>query len=163
MARYIHLADDRGRDAEIIFSGRAKKASCKQVTRTGEEVKKIRVLKGTAGTSFDAISRANNGDANAISKAIMDHDPDIDLYVCGQVISGTTRVYIGQDLKPVSSISRKERVYAPDGALIEERIPKEVLANIMLENPIRPGKLFPKKDIYNKLVFAKKYQIFHIN
>ncbi len=52
----------------------------------------------------------------------------------------------------------------PDGTLKEERTPKETFANILAEFPIKPvGKYLPKKDIYNKFVFSKKYQITHVN
>ena len=37
------------------------------------------------------------------------------------------------------------------------------MANILSENALKTGKLFPKKEFYNKLVFAKKYQLHHIN
>jgi hypothetical protein len=90
-------------------------------------------------------------------------DPEIDLNLTGRFVNGSSRVYIDQDLKPVSRITKKEIVHNPDGTVKEERIPKELLANILAEVPIKSGKLFPKKDMYNKLVFAKKYQLYHIN
>ena len=79
-------------------------------------------------------------------------------------MKATTKVYIDSQLKPVSKISKKEIVYNPDGSQKEERTVKELLGNILSEHPVKPtGKLFPKKEMSRKLVFAKKYQISHVN
>jgi hypothetical protein len=45
-------------------------------------------------------------------------------------------------------------VYLPDGTLKEDITPKETIANILSEHPIKhAGKLLPKKEVYNKFVF----------
>ena len=67
-------------------------------------------------------------------------------------------------LKPVFRINKSEKVFLPDGTLKEERPLKEMQANILGEFPIRPtGKLMPRKEMATKLVFAKKYQLSHVN
>lgn len=162
MSRYIHIADSKGRDAEIIFTSKTKKSKVKSVTSKGEDVQTLRVLKGIAQNSFEGMLKTL-GSAEAVTKALIQSDPEIDLQMTGRIIKSTSRVFIDQDLKAVSRISKKEVVYAADGTLKEERTPKELIANILLEAPLKPGKLFPKKDIYNKFIFAKKYQLHHIN
>jgi hypothetical protein len=102
-------------------------------------------------------------DPEAIASAIITGNPEIDLKLTGRFVHGSSRVYIDQNLKPASSVSKKEIVYAPDGTVKEERVPKELMANILSEHALKVGKLFPKKEFYNKLVFAKKYQLHHIN
>ena len=162
MSRYIHIADAKGRDAEIIFNSKPKKPTVKLVTEKGEEVQSLRVLKGAINNSFEGMSKSI-GEGEAIAQAMITSDPEIDLNITGRFINGSSRVYIDQDLKPVSRITKKEIVHNPDGSVKEERVPKELLANILSEIAVKPGKLFPKKDMYNKLVFAKKYQLHHIN
>ena len=162
MSRYIHIADAKGRDAEIIFNSKPKKPTVKLVTEKGEEVQSLRVLKGAVNNSFEGMSKSI-GEGEAIAQAMITSDPEIDLNITGRFINGSSRVYIDQDLKPVSRITKKEIVHNPDGSVKEERVPKELLANILSEIAVKPGKLFPKKDMYNKLVFAKKYQLHHIN
>jgi len=67
-------------------------------------------------------------------------------------------------LKPVFKIQKTEAVYLPDGTLKEERTPKETVANILSQFPIKPvGKYLPKQEVFNKFVFSKKYQITHVN
>ncbi len=162
MSRYIHIADSKNRDAEIIFSNKTKKPFVKQVTPQGEEVHTFRVLKGTASNAYEGLFKTHK-DPEAIAQVMLAGDPEINLQMTGRFIKGATRVYIDQDLKPVSRIKKKEIVYAPDGTVKEERIPKELMANIATALPLKAGKLFPKKEMYNKLVFAKKYQLHHIN
>jgi hypothetical protein len=162
MSRYIHIADHKNRDAEIIFSTKTKKPLVKLVTAQGAEVHTLRVLKGTANNAYEGLLKAHK-DPEAIAQAILASDPEINLQMTGRFIKGATRVYIDHELKPVSRIRKKEIVYAPDGTVKEERVPKEFMANIAAELPLKAGKLFPKKEMYNKLVFAKKYQLHHIN
>lgn len=162
MSRYIHIADTKGRDAEVIFTSKTKKHLVKTVTPNGEDTQTLRVLKGTANNSYEGLLKALT-DPEAIAQAMITSDPEIDLKLTGRFIQGSTRVYINPDLKPVSRISKKEIVYAPDGSVKEERIPKELISNILSEHALKGGKLFAKKDMYNKLVFAKKYQLHHIN
>jgi hypothetical protein len=134
MSRYIHIADAKGRDAEIIFNSKPKKSSVKLVTEKGEEVQALRVLKGAINNSFEGMSKSI-GEGEAIAQAMITSDPEIDLNLTGRFINGSSRVYIDQDLKPISRITKKEIVHNPDGTVKEERIPKELLANILAELP----------------------------
>ena len=163
MSRYINLADDKGRNAEVIFSGITKKPLVKMVTTGGEETHSVRVLKGKAENSYEGL-KLKYKDDDAIANELLSHHPEIDLELTGRFLKATTKVYIDSQLKPVSIISKKEIVYNPDGSQKEERTVKELLGNILSEHPVKPtGKLFPKKEMSRKLVFAKKYQISHVN
>ena len=162
MSRYLHLADAKNRDAEIRFTGKTKRPIIKLVTESGDEVKTLRVLKGTAKNAYEGLL-LHYKNPDAIAQALLSGDPEIDLKMTGRFIKGTSRVYVNQNLKPVSRVHIKEIVHAPDGSVKEERVPKELLANIQTALPLKLGKRFVKTEIYNKLVFAKKYQLHHIN
>lgn len=162
MSRYIHIADAKNRDAEVLFTSKTKKPLVHAVTAEGSEVQTLRVLKGTAKNSYEGMLK-QFGEAEAIAQAMLQGDPEIDLQLTGRFIQGSTKVYVDSDLKPVARIHRKEIVHAPDGSVKEERIPKELVSNILTEHAIKGSKLFPKKDVYNKFVFAKKYQLHHVN
>ena len=162
MSRYINIADAKGRNAEIIFSTKTKKPSIKLVTEKGSDVQTIRLLKSTALTSYEGLSKSL-GEGEALAKALISSNPEIDLKLTGKFIKSTSKVYVDKSLKPVNRITKKEIVHNPDGSIKEERIPKETVSNILSEIPLKPGKIFPKKEIYNKLVFARKYQLHHVN
>ncbi len=163
MAKYINIADHKGRNAEVLFSGITKKPYVKRVTPEGQDTKTLRVLKGASANSYEGMLLKHKT-PEEVTEQLLKSDPEVDLFITGRYISGSSRIYIDQNLKPVARIHKVEKVYDPDGNLKEERIPKDTIANIVAEFPVKPtGKKFPKKAIYNKLVFAKKYQVRHIN
>ena len=163
MSRQINIADNKGRNAEVIFKSYAKKPLVKTITQKGEATHIVRVLKSVAENSYEHLLKLNGGD-EAVAQALITADPEFDVSMTGLFVAETSKVYINSDLKPVFRIQKTEAVYLPDGSLKEERTPKETIANILAENPIKPaGKLLPKKEVYNKFVFSKKYQLTHIN
>ena len=163
MSRQINLADNKGRNAEVIFKSFTKKPLIKTVTPKGEATQTVRVLKSVAQNSYEHLLKLNGGD-EAVAQSLITADPEFDASMTGCFISETSKVYLNADLKPVFRIQKTEAVYLPDGSLKEERTPKETIANILAEYPIKPaGKLLPIKEVYNKFVFSKKYQLTHIN
>lgn len=163
MSRYINLGDTKGRNAEVVFTNFTKKSSVKKQTTDGKEVFSQKILKYTSKNSYPALLN-QFGDASKVANELISGNPEIDLEMSGRMIQGSSRLIIDKNLKPVSKINKKEVVFTPDGNISEERIPKELIANILGEIPVKlTGKLFPKNEIYNKLVFAKKYQLSHVN
>ena len=163
MSRQINLADNKGRNAEVIFKSFTKKPLVKSVTPKGEATQTVRVLKSVAENSYEHLLKVNGGD-EAVAQSLIKADPEFDNSMTGLFVEETSKVYIDADFKPVFRIQKTEAVYLSDGTLKEERTPKETIANILAEHPIKPaGKLLPKKDVYNKFVFSKKYQLTHIN
>ena len=163
MSRQINLADNNGRNAEVIFKSFTKKPLIKTVTTIGEATQTVRVLKSVAQNSYENLLKANESD-EAVAQLLITADPEFDNSMTGLFVEQTSKVYINTDLKPVFRIQKTEAVYLPDGTLKEERTPKESIANILAEHPIKPaGKLLSKKEVYNKFVFLKKYQLTHIN
>ena len=163
MSRQINLADNKGRNAEVIFKSFTKKPLIKTVTTKGEATQTVRVLKSVAQNSYENLLKANESD-EAVAQLLITADPEFDNSMTGLFVEQTSKVYINTDLKPVFRIQKTEAVYLPDGTLKEERTPKESIANILAEYPIKPaGKLLPKKEVYNKFAFLKKYQLTHIN
>jgi hypothetical protein len=123
----------------------------------------VRVLKSVSKNSYDNLLKEKGSDQGIVDSLIA-NDPEFDPYWTGYFVSETSKVYINSDLKPVFKIKKTESIFLPDGTLKEERSPKETIANILAEYPIKPvGKFLPKKDVYNKFVFSKKYQLSHNN
>lgn len=163
MMRYINFGDEKGRNAEIVFSGKTRKSAVKVVTPQGEPVKTLRVLKGGLENSYDHLLARYNND-EAVAREMIKDDPEISLDLTGRFVTGSSKLYVDKARKPVFRINKKERVYLPDGSLKEERPKKELVANLLAEFPVRPtGKLYPRKEMATKLVFAKKYQLAHVN
>jgi hypothetical protein len=162
MERYLNIADKKGRNASIKFGKPSLKSGVKLVTAEGNDVHTVKVIKSTSEQGYENLLTKFK-DAIGIAEALVKENPEIDLKMTGRMVSKTTKVYVDNNLKPVFRIQKIENVYNPDGSLKEERAPKELTSNILIDFPLRPGKLFPKADIYNKLVFARKYQLKHVN
>jgi hypothetical protein len=163
MSRKINIADNKGRNAEVVFRSFTKKPLIKTVTQEGKESQTVRVLKSVANNSYDCLLKENGSD-DGIVESLINSDPEFNPLWTGYFISETSKVYINSDLKPVFKIQKTEAIFLPDGTLKEERTPKETIANILAEYPVKSaGKFLPKKDIYNKFVFSKKYQLSHNN
>ena len=163
MSRKINLSDSKGRNAEVVFKSFGKTPLVKTVTPEGKPTQTIRVLKAVVENSYENLVKTYGSD-ESVSEALIKADPEFNPNLTGLFVSETSKVYINSELKPVFKIQKKEAVHLPDGTLKEERTPKETFANILAEFPIKPvGKYLPKKDVYNKFVFSKKYQITHVN
>ena len=175
MIRYIKLANDKKRDAEITFRSLNPKPAITMVMATGEKVIHKRVVKGTSQSSTQSLlakyhEKPKEGVdfqmqlAGRLAEDLIASDPESDLELTGKFIDDVSRVYINEAEKPVFRVKKTEKIYSPTAELREEREPKYNEGNITGESIVNwTGKLMPKLKVYNKLVFQKKYQLKHIN
>ena len=175
MIRYIKLANDKKRDAEITFRSLNPKPAITMVMATGEKVINKRVVKGTSHSSTQSLLAKYNEKpkegvdfqmqlAGRLAEDLIANDPESDLELTGKFIDDVSRVYINEAEKPVFRVKKTEKIYSPTAELREEREPKYNEGNITGESIVNwTGKLMPKLKVYNKLVFHKKYQLKHIN
>ena len=175
MIRYIKLANANKRDAEITFKSLNPKPAITMGFVSGEQVVNKRVIKGTSSKSTQSLLSAydeqpTEGEdfqkqlAGRLADDLILADPEIDIELTGKFIDEVSRVYINEDQKPVFRINKVEKIYSPTAELKEERAPKYNESNISGESIVNwTGKLIPKAKVYNKLVFAKKYQLKHVN
>ncbi|MBT6438650.1 MAG: hypothetical protein HOK72_03020, partial [Flavobacteriales bacterium] len=175
MIRYIKLANDKKRDAEITFRSLNPKPAITMVMETGDKVINKRVVKGTSQSSTQTLlakydEKPKEGVdfqmqlAARLSEDLVNSDPEIDIELSGKFIDDVSRVYINEDEKPVFRVKKIEKIFSPKAELKEEREPKYNDSNITGESIVNwTGKLMPKSKVYNKLVFNKKYQLKHVN
>jgi hypothetical protein len=175
MIRYIKLANDKKRDAEITFRSLNPSPTITLALETGETVCNKRVVKGTSQTSIKTLlgkydQKPTEGVdfemqlASNLAEDLISSDPEIDFELSGKFIDDVSRVYINEEEEPVFRVKKIEKIFSPKAELKEEREPKYNESNIADENIVSwSGKLMPKTKIYNKLVFNKKYQLKHIN
>jgi hypothetical protein len=175
MIRYIKLANDKKRDAEITFRSLNPKPAITMVMATGEKVINKRVVKGTSHSSTQSLLAKYNEKpkegvdfqmqlAGRLAEDLIANDPESDLELTGKFIEDVARVYINEAEKPVFRVKKTEKIFSPKAELKEEREPKYNESNIAGESIVNwTGKLMPKLKVYNKLVFHKKYQLKHIN
>ena len=175
MSRYIKLANQKNRDAEVTFKSLNPKPKIKMVMENGEKVVNKRVVKSTSEKSLESLflkydEKPQEGVdfqkqlAAKLSEDLINSDPELDINLHGKFISEVSRVYINEDQKPVFRVKKVEKIFSPKAELKEEREPKYNESNIADEGTVSwTGKMMPKSKVYNKLVFNRKYQIRHIN
>ena len=161
--RYINLSNEKKRDAQVVFKAIPSPPKVHMAMETGEKVHNRRLLKGTSVNSITTLMK-DYANADNVADAIIREDPDVNIELEGKTLSNISQVYINADEKVVYKIKKNEKVFLPDGTLKEEREPRYLDANILSENPVKwTGKLMPRNKIYNKLVFNKNYQLYHVN
>jgi hypothetical protein len=156
--RIIDIANSKNRNAEVFYFSPALKRKILFVTDSGEKTHSQKILKTT--TSTDRLLKAF-GTTTDLAEALISSDPEIDMEMVGQLISSANKVYVNEKEEVVHKVIKKEFVYNTEGALLEERAPKYLSANIKETTPVKGSKLFPKKEIFNKFIFARKYQVRH--
>lgn len=154
--------DEKGRDARLMFSSQPKEKKVFYLTKNGSQTQNTRVLKTTLSGSYNGLF-ARYGSNDKIAEALISSDPELDLKRTGMKISGTTRLFINNELKPAYRVSIREIIRNAQGEKITERRLLENESNIIDEIPLIMGKMVKKIDFYNKVVFVKKYQLFHVN
>lgn len=160
--RKINIANEKGRNAEIGFLPFTKTKNVVQVDKDNNPVSSKKVIKATINSSYAAINEANGSDPGKIAEALINGDPEVDLELIGKFVGKTSRVFIDEHTNLVYSVKKTEKVYNTKGELTDEREPRHLPANIISDIPIKwSGKLFKKKDVFNKFVFIRKYQLQH--
>lgn len=162
MKRYINLMDEKGRDAKLLFSAQPKEKKVFYVSEKGAPTQNARILKTTLKGSYAGLL-TQFGTNDKIAEALVKGDPEIDVKYTGMKISGTTRLFITQELKPARRVTIHEIIRDAQGEKKMERRILENDSNILDEIPLLMGQNIKKNALYNKVVFVKKYQLHHVN
>ena len=161
--RAINLANDKTRNAQVGFEVKKEKSDIKMVRPDGCGFTNVRMLKSTLDTDVQALM-ASFGNSENLAQAIISEDPEVDMEKVGMRLSKVKKIYLSEDGKIAYSLNRQEVVYSPDGEEKEVREFTDTESNINGHIPIRwTGKLIPKAKAIRMFVFARKYQIKHIN
>lgn len=164
MSRLINISNEKDRNSEIVFENYPLKQVVFYQTPEKKKATNKKIIKGVAQHSTEGLLNQYDNDPDKLAEALIESDPELDMEVTGQFLTGTTRVFINKEQKVVFRIRNKEFVFLPDGTLKEEREPRNLRPNVCVEAPLKwSGKYMPKKAAYNKFIFARKYQLKHTN
>ncbi len=163
--REIHLTNDKKRNAQVGFEPVSVEQHVVFQAPDGHPAKNVRLIKATMLQSTEALLAQHGGDANALGKALIEGDPEIDMEHAGRQLGGADRVYLSPEGSVVHCARAEEIVYGPDGAERERRPPLITEANIAVEQSALPwtGKLFPRREVLRKFVLGRKVQLVHVN
>ena len=122
MIRYIKLANEKKRDAEVTFKSLNPKPKIKMVMENGEAVTNKRVVKGTSRhtvsslfAQYDEKPKEGVDFANQLAAKLSENlvvsDPELDLELTGKFIDDVSRVYINEEQKPVFRVKKIEKIF----------------------------------------------------
>jgi hypothetical protein len=163
MTRKIWLADHRGRNAIVVLVPRRHATPLGHRDSAGAPVRSCRCIKSTTETNFNSLLR-RHGQPEALARALVDGDPELDLEVAGRETGSCDRVYVGQEGKPLYSARLLEVICDRDGKEIQRRPPELVPANLVPEcAPVWSGKLLSCREAIGRFAFTRAYQVRHSN
>ncbi len=160
----VNLTDSRSRDAVV----KAEPTGVDEEVRYVDDEKKSaytrKVLKATVEHDYETLVKQHEGDAEALGKALVESDPEVDMEICGLYLWGVSKVYVDSSDGIVYRIEQEEIVRGPDGSVREKRPRNLPEANVDSEIPLTwTGRKFNKDEAVRRFVFASKLQIVHIN
>lgn len=159
----INLSDARARDAVVKAESIKLYEDIRYRGPRGQNARTRKVLKSTVDHDYDTLI-ATFGTNEALAKALVDGDPEVDLEREGMFLWGVSRVFINPGDELVYRIRQEEVVRGPKGKIRERREPRELEANVDSDIPLTwTGKMIAKTEAIKKFVFRNKLQIVHIN
>lgn len=165
MPRILSITDDRKRDAQIEARSPARAEPMRWISKNDRaQLKLERLVKATEKTSLDALSRAL-GTPDAIAKALVEGDPEIDLEQVGRRLGQATRVWVGSAGQVLYAARVLSVVTAPDGTERSRADFVDVEATIGEDQPPLPwsGRLMPASQVVRKFALVRKQQLRHVN
>jgi hypothetical protein len=163
MPRLVTIADAKKRDAQIELASPSKRDDARWVRATdGAPLRLERLIKTIEKTTDEALS-AQHGDA--LAKAIVEGDPEIELEQVGRRLGYATRVWV----KPGGQVLYAARVLSvvttPDGTEKSRQDFIDVEANVGEELPPIPwtGRLMARADVVRRFALVRKLQLRHVN
>lgn len=164
MPRLVSIMDAKKRDAQIEVEGPKKRAAYRWVDPGGNPVRLTRLVKGTEKTTYDALVE-RFGSPEAVSQALIEGDPEIDLDQVGRRLTFTSRVYLGPKGNVLYVARVLKVVYDPSGKEQSREDFVDVEATVGEELPPIPwtGRLMPIEQVIRRFAFVRKLQLRHVN
>jgi hypothetical protein len=164
MPRLISIMDAKKRDAQIEVDSPKKRAGYRWVDPSGQAVRSTRLVKGTEKTTYDALVD-RFGSPEAVSQALVDGDPEIDLEQVGRRLAFTSRVYLGPKGNVLYVARVLKVVYDAEGNEQSREDFVDVEATVGDELPALPwtGRLMPVDQVIRRFALVRKLQLRHVN
>lgn len=164
MPRSIAIMDGKKRDAQVEVESVRKKERLTWVGPAGAPVAHVRLVKGTERTTYDALVAAA-GSPEALARALVEGDPEVDLGQVGRRLTHTSRVYLGPRGDVLYAARILEVVYSPAGEELARRDFVDVEATVGEDLPPIPwsGRLIDAGEAVRRFAFVRKLQLRHVN
>ncbi|MBP7476078.1 MAG: hypothetical protein KA810_12555 [Pyrinomonadaceae bacterium] len=158
----INISNTKNRDAVVAFEAVVPKREVAFVDPKGKPVRTQKLLKTDIEHDLTALLKKKK-DLNAVGKALVKDDPEIDLEHFGMTLTDTSRVYVSKK-GIIHLVDEWEVLKNPDGETRERRQRQKQSQNINSDIPLRwSGKFIKKEEAAHKFIFTHKRQLIHVN
>ena len=158
----INISNQKNRDAVVAFEAVIPKREVQFVDAKGNAVHTQKILKTDIEHDLTALLKKRKT-LDAVGKALVKDDPEIDIEQFGMSLADTSRVYVSKK-GIIHLVEEFEVLTHPDGTLRERRVRKKELQNVNTDIPLRwSGKFIKKEEAARKFVFTHKRQLIHVN
>lgn len=166
MPRLISIADAKKRDAQIELVSPERPERVRWMRQgNGAPLALERLIKSTEKTSYEALVALFAGDLDAVGKALIEGDPEIDLEQVGRRLGNATRVWVGPEGNVLYAARVLQVVTAIDGAERSRAEFVDVEATVGEEQPplLWSGRLLPVDQVVRRFALVRKVQLRHVN
>jgi hypothetical protein len=158
----INISNVKNRDAVVALEGLAPKRDVRYIDAYGNPVRTQKLLKTDLAHDLPQLMKKRKS-TDALAKALVKEDPEINIEEFGMFLVDTSRVYVSET-GIVHVVEEFEVIYNPDGTVRDRRARVKDSQNINTDIPLRwTGKFIKKKDAVNRFVFTNKKQLVHVN
>ena len=158
----INISNTKNRDAVVAFEAVVPKREVAFVDPNGKPVRTQKLLKTDIEHDLAALLKKKK-DLNAVGKALVKDDPEIDLEHFGMTLTDTSRVYVSKK-GIIHLVDEWEVLKNPDDTIRERRQRQKQSQNINSDIPLRwSGKFIKKEEAAHKFIFTHKRQLIHVN
>ena len=158
----INISNQKNRDAVVAFEAVVPKREVAFVDPKGKPVQTQKLLKSDIEHDLTAIQKKKK-DLNAVAKALIKEDPEVDMEHFGMFLVDTSRVYVSKK-GIIHLVEEFEVITKADGTVRERRPRQKQPQNINTDVPLRwSGKFIKKEEAIHRFVFTHKRQLIHVN
>lgn len=164
MPRLINVTDVKKRDAQVAMESPPAREATRFVGPAHQKVVTERLIKATDGHLFDALLLKHGGDAEALAKAMVAGDPEIDLERLGQRLDNADRVWVRRDGTVLYAARVLQVVNGPDGVEKSRQEFADVEATVREDAPLPwTGRLFDPREVVSRFVLSRTLRLHHVN
>ena len=158
----INIRNSKNRDAVVAMEGLAPKRNVRYVDSEGRPVTTRKLLKTDIAHDLPELAKRRKT-PEALAKALIKDDPEIDIEEFGRFLVETSRVYVSKR-GIMHLVEEFEVIKNPDGTIRERRPRRKEPQNINTDVPLKwTGKFIKKREAANRFIFTNKKQLVHIN
>ena len=158
----INISNPKGRDAVVAFEAVMPKREVMFVDVKNKPVTTQKLLKTDIDHDLDSLLKKRKT-LNALGKALVNDDPEINIEEFGMYLTDTSKVYVSKK-GIIHLVDEYEVVTNPDGTLRDRRARQKEPQNINSDIPLRwTGKFIKKDEAAHRFVFTHKRQLIHVN